>query len=121
MLTEHEKEILTAVRAKIRARPGMTEYHAYELETSFDLVTRALDETPEQLATWSHMTLIVDTDLFAQAGYDVSAITKDGIDTLTDQMKDYWVGGKSWDAAIEYAATDMLERVEDEEESEAAE
>lgn len=109
MLTEHEKEILAVVRTKIRALSGITEYHAYELERSFDLVKGAFDETPEQFARWSHMTIVVDHEMFEQAGFDMRAVTKADMDTLADEMNDYWVGGKSWDAAIEYAAQGVLD------------
>lgn len=120
MLTSYETEILAAVRTKIRTLPGITKPHAYELEHSFDLVVHAFNETPEQLATWSHMTFVIDAEMFQIAGWDVSDLTKDEIDSLADAMKDCFVGGKSWDRAIEYAAGSFLERVieEDEDESE---
>lgn len=110
MLNEQEKEIFAAARARLRTLPGMTSLHAYELETALDLVTRALTEPPEILATWAHVIFVIDPDMFEQAGYDVSDITKADLDTLADDLKDYWVGGKQWERALEYAAGGVLER-----------
>jgi len=113
MLTEQEQQQIAEMKQAIRALDGITPGHAYELECSLDILLRAMSQTPEERATWTHITFIIDKDIFENAGYDVSELTKDALDELADSMKDYWIGGKEWDRAIEYAARGVLEFKED--------
>lgn len=115
MLTVDDKQQqVTEIKQALRALEGITPGHAYELECSLDILLRAMSQTPEERATWTHTTFIIDKEIFENAGYDVSALTKDHLDELADSMKDYWMGGKEWDRAIEYAARGVLERKADE-------
>lgn len=117
MLTEQEQQQIAEMKQAIRALDGITPGHAYELECSLDILLRAMSQTPEERATWTHTTFIIDKEIFENAGYDVSELTKDDLDELADSMKDYWIGGKEWDRALEYAARGVLELKADEEEN----
>ncbi len=121
MLTEQEKQQIGEIKKAFHSIPGVTYAHAVELERSLDVVMDALAGTQADLETWTHFTVVIDKETFESAGYDVSELTKADLDELADSMHDYWVGGKDWDRAIEYAADGMLERVEEEHESEETE
>jgi hypothetical protein len=117
MLTAQETQQIAEIKQALRALEGITPGHAYELECSLDILLRAVSQTPEERATWTHTTFIIDKEIFENAGYDVSELTKADLDELADSMKDYWIGGKEWDRAIEYAARGVLELKTDEEEN----
>ncbi len=111
VLAQHVAELKTIVYAI----PHITWAHACELEQSLDMVWHALTDSPDALQEWTNLTLVVDKDLFANAGYDVSTLTKAELDEIADAMKDFWIAGKGLDQAIEYAAQGILERLTEDE------
>lgn len=112
MLTEIETQQIAEIKNAFHSIPGVTYAHAVELERSLEMVLNALTGTQADLEMWTHFTIVVDKETFENAGYEVSTLTKPILDDLVDAMNDYFVGGKEWKRAIEFAAEGILTRVQ---------
>lgn len=119
MLTDQQKQVLAELKPAIHQIEGITRRHARELERSLECLTNAFTETPDVLATWTHVTIIVEPEWFASAGYDISGLTKPELDELADEMHTYWVTGSGFESAVRYGARGLLAQAEQTDEAAA--